>query len=201
MKIIIILFSILLSCGLLFSQNEVRCGNGRWNVKILADKEAKDINFKPKDIGFKELKKFDKKIKLSKKDGDEQRERLDDEKQVYRITGFLKEWDEKNDFDYHLIILLDYDNSIVCEIPSPDSCPEVKRTRFAEQYNKCRNTVMSLTTKHGNNKDKERTHILKHKVKVEIEGVLFHDLKHKKVKGAMPHFLELHPVLNIKIIE
>ena len=201
MKIIIILIFILLSSGLLSSQVKEKCGNGRWDVKILADRESSEINFNPVDIFYKQLKKFDKKIKLSKENGDEQRARLDDEKQVYRITGYLKEWEQKSDFDFHLIIALDDEHSIVCEIPSPDSCPEVRATKFAEQYRNCRNTVISLKIKKKNKDDYDKSHKIKHDVKVEIEGVLFHDLKHKKVKGAMPHFLELHPVLNIRVIE
>lgn len=201
MKRITIILIILFSSGFLISQDNEKCGNNRWEVKILTDKESNEINFNPVEISYKELKKFDKKERLSKKEGNENQPRLDDEKQVYRITGYLKEWDEKNDFDYHLIIELDKGHSIVCEIPSPDSCPEVRTSKFAGQYRKCRNTVLSFTNKHGRNKNSGKSHKLKHKVKVEIEGVLFHDLKHKKVNGAMPHFLELHPVLNIKVIE
>ncbi|MBI5324283.1 MAG: hypothetical protein HZB41_03215 [Ignavibacteriae bacterium] len=201
MKQIFVLLLILIINQLLFSQKAHPCGNNRWEVKILADNEAKEIKFEPIPIDYKALKVLDKNTRLSKENGDENKARLMDEKQVYRIKGKLKEWSEQNDNDYHLNIMLDKKHSIVCEIPSPDLCPEVRKTKFAMLYQKCRNKILSITYPHGIVNDGSSEHKLEHKVKVEIDGVLFHDLKHKKSKDAMPHFLELHPVLNINIIE
>lgn len=185
MKILIVLI-LFFSATLCTAQY---CPGWRWDVKALADEEAKTISFTAaRAITFEQLKKLDH---LELNIGDWFMKRRVEERHFVKLTGKIIQWKiEPNDFDYHIVVS-DGTNYIVCEIPNPE-CDGVKETIHAGEYKAARAFIRKLP-----NVVKNGWHIVSPDLgEFTLYGVIFHDFEHAAF-FSMPHGLEIHPVLKI----
>jgi hypothetical protein len=111
--------------------------------------------------------------------------------QAYKINVKLIEWKIEKDSDFHLVCKSIYgDSTFIAEIP----LPECANPLFSEQFKTCRDLIKSLKYK-----KKGKLNILTDDITLEITGILFHDFVHCQT-GHAPNGIELHPVVQIKII-
>lgn len=166
------------------------CGSSRWSVKTLTDHVINFDNTHFDTLNFVDLYLLDRPVKTFYNTI-----RMKDEYRIIVVKGILFAYIKESDNDLHVIFSSIYskDSSIICEIPSPFSCPEVALSPFASNFVETSNYVCSLkSTKEG------RWNFFSCKDTVWITGFLFHDFPHHVGQGHMPNFLEIHPVINIE---
>ena len=171
MAAIALLFSITNALG---QVKPHQCGFDRWAVKILDDKDAARIDFKPIDTRiaalvaqpFHEIP-YPEDSRISP-----------EEFRVYRIKAKLIAVKSESDGDLHLI-LADPEHeavTMVAEIPVPRCVP----AKYAEQFGQARDCIARLSPG----------------AIVTVIGVGFWDYIHN-ARGAAKNGFELHPVLSI----
>ena len=154
---------------------KIPCGLYRWQIKTLADPDARSIRWKPIDTTVKDL------VTMSSPAWFDHRRRNSNEYYVYRVRAILASVHRNLDQDYHLL-LRDPDDPryrLVAEIPNP-SC-----ARATEHYSDVaanRLTARALRARRG--------------ALVEITGVGFFDRLHR-TRGSAKNRFELHPVLDL----
>jgi hypothetical protein len=162
-----------------------QCGTERWNVKILEDSEAGDINFTPvsstvhKQLGFPKPAYHEDNLRDAT------------EKKVYKIKCKLIKYREEGDKDWHLVVQdLTTGEKMVVEIPSLD-CIDRSNPRF----NKIDVSRRRLKAQVGPVTSGYR--LPPAGTQLEITGVGFFDKSNHPTgfKGR-----ELHPVLEIKVL-
>lgn len=165
------------------SDSDDRCGGvERWEVKVMADEEAEDIDETPIETTIAELHKINTKLKANKYQED--KPRMEIEKQVFTIKHcFISKVLRENDNDLHLVIEDGEKRTIIAEIPDT-RCSQAKNSPWVEFFRDSRATMM----KHRNN----YRHFM-----FTVTGVLFVDKSHGQT-GRAPNNVELHPILEIK---
>jgi hypothetical protein len=168
------------------------CGMGRWTVKTAADGDAAAlINLdQPMDVTVREIYYWHGGQPYSK---GELRQRADtrmnsQERTIYRVRGFLKNFRiDSDDDDYQLVISDEDGNSLVAAIPSPDCAA---KSRFIDQLKSAR-AAFAQHHQAGADFLKEAIH-----EPVEIIGPGFFGIPEGQAYCA-PNFVEIHPVLKI----
>lgn len=170
--------------SLSFAPVVAECGVSRWEVKVLADADASKVKYKvPKKTTIKKL------IALKTPETGHNTPRLKMERQTYRIDCYIEEYKKEDDKDYHLIIR-DGEHGMVAEIVNP-TCPDADRSKHVESFKKVRD-LFDQYRKNGEYK--------KHRWR--ITGVAFVDVKHgTRPKGSADNRIELHPVLNLQVLD
>jgi hypothetical protein len=179
------------------SQSKVKECNGffRWDVKTLTDKGGLDLlSETPLDSTISELIKIHPPVHmfvLSKKDG--RLPRFDSEKHLVRVFAIIEKINIEADEDYHVVLRSpDSKASMIGEIPDPD-CPDLSTfPALKAKYRTARNQADSVWQQ----LKKTKTPVL-----VEITGVPFWDAPHFWIRGSSRTGREIHPVLNIRILE
>ena len=162
-----------------------QCGSERWDVKILNDTEAGDINFTPVTSTVK------KQLAFAKPAYHESNPRDPTEKKVYKINCILVKYMLESDSDWHLVVQdLVTNQQMVVEIPNID-CIDASNPRF----NKIEISRKRLKAAVGPVKTTPRTP--PPGTKLQIVGVGFFDKSNHPIgfKGR-----ELHPVLELKVL-
>lgn len=181
------LISLFLLLTLVFISFKDDCGGKqRWNVKILADKEASKINWLPKHTTIKDLtklvqpypiddKKFNKNIRFGY------------EFNVYEITCKIREYIKEEDGDYHLVLVDSKDTTftMVGEMPNPD-CDSTKNSKFVKSFREVRTEFEKYILPKGKVMD----------IKFTIIGICFFDKVHGQ-KGVAQNGVELHPIMDL----
>ena len=161
-------------------KKRIPCGLYRWQIKTLADPEAKSIRWKPIDTTIRDL------VSMTSPAWFDRRKRNSNEFYVYRVRAILAKVHRNLDRDYHLE-LRDPDDPrarLVAEIPSP-AC--ARATAGYSELAASRLTARALRARRGG-------------ALVEVVGVGFFDRLHK-ARGAAGNRFELHPVLEITEIQ
>jgi hypothetical protein len=171
----------------LFTYNSAcgQCGTERWNVKILEDAEAGDINFSPVSSTVH------KQLAFPKPAYHEANPRDATEKKVYKIRCKLIKYKAEGDKDWHLVVQdLTTNEKMVVEIPSLD-CIDQSNPRF----NKIDVSRRRLKAQVGPVTNDYR--LPPAGTRLEITGVGFFDKSNHPTgfKGR-----ELHPVLELKVL-
>ena len=150
------------------------CGSGRWAVKILADRDAARVDFRPAETTVSALVALKAHEAPYPRDGRVAPEEL----KTYRVTARFVRFTRQRDKDFHVYVTDPADDSkrMIVEIPAPECVKE-----RAEEYGKAREIVRSLAAG----------------ALVEIVGVGFWD-KRQSDRGAARNGFELHPVLSIQ---
>jgi hypothetical protein len=183
---------ILIVCFLLFIDRcFAQCGEERWDVKTLSDPDTSLINF---DNIIKttihEQASLTKPLKIKRN-----LPRRSDETSVYSINCYILGFKREKDMDIHIVIKdLDSEETMVAELPSP-WCPEVEETSRSKTFNKINEWFLNNIGKPG-----ERYKTLRKPIPVSITGVGFFDFVHGQ-KGMAPNGREIHPVLNITLLD
>ena len=158
---------------------KIPCGLYRWQIKTLADPEARSIRWEPIDTTVKSL------ATMSSPEWFERRRRNSNEFYVYRVRAILARVHRNVDQDYHLLLRDPEDSRyrLVAEIPNP-SC--ARATEYYSDVAANRVTARALRAQRG--------------ALVEVIGVGFFDRLHR-TRGSAKNRFELHPVLNLMEVE
>lgn len=201
--------AIVLVLGQQTSSAETKCGGTeRWAVKVGTDDGAKNIDIQtPQSISIRQINQIpDPRYKIQKGDNTT---RLDEEMNVYEVSGILRLFKYEADGDYHLVITdpsLKYSaggaaskgketgTSFIAEIADPKCYTGAKgspgrKSRWAEQLREARDQF-ELRFPGGEGEDR------KMEVPVTLVGVAFFDRDHGQIGRAKNGF-EIHPVLSI----
>src|SRR4030095_6538379 len=168
--------------GIVNRDKDEKCGGEeRWEVKVVIDDIAEEINSHVKVTTIEELNSIKTdtiKIKASTL-------RQDIEKQVYKIKDcFITHAIKENDNDIHLVIEDGKGNHMIAEIPD-SKCSDAKKSDYIKDYRKARKTFLKY--------QKTFDHY-----RFDITGVLFIDKKHSKPPtGNADNCIELHPVIEL----
>jgi hypothetical protein len=152
----------------------------RWQVKVLADDETSDINFKPENTTLHWL------ITQKTKPAKEKNPRQPIELKTYRIECRIDDFLYEDDGDVHLV-LKSGNETMIGEIPFP-YFPAAKESGFKTKFKNARKQFHKVVDNDPNYK--YRTVI--------VTGVGFVDKPHGQT-GKSDNNLELHPVLSIEL--
>jgi hypothetical protein len=164
-----------------------RCGVQRWAVKTLNDVDRDSVRPRPVDTTIEALAALPRPARLPAN-----RRIPPHEFTIYRVRGYLGEWDQEDDGDYHLVLfgLEDRRVSLIAEIPDP-GCQSACTSGYAGRFAAARQAL--TVSLHQLALSDEDTLIL------EVVGVGFFDHYHGQT-GAAPNFFELHPVLSLRAV-
>jgi hypothetical protein len=167
--------------GIIDRDNDTKCGGiERWDVKVLVDNKADELNSKVKVTTIEDMNAIPDTVKIKAST-----ERMDMEEQLYEIKDVLiTAAILESDNDIHIVIEDGKKNHMIAEIPDP-KCPDAKRSDYINDYKLARKTMLE----HKNDYNHYR---------FDITGVLFKDKKHpKSPTGNADNCIELHPVVKL----
>jgi hypothetical protein len=183
----------LTSCG---QEAKKECkGRFRWDVKTMTDsKGIKLFSEVPFDSTISQLilvRPPAKMFILSKKDG--RLPRFKSEEYLVKIVALVTKMDIRKDQDYHIVLKSpDSKASLIGEIPDPD-CSYIagfpvhcEKFRLARSQGDVIYKILKETKK---------------PVLVEVIGVPFWDAPHFWIKGSSRTGREIHPILEIRVLE
>ncbi len=164
------------------------CGDERWQIKTLSDRDAVRVRTTPVRATISELGALPRpRVRASfPRFGPA-------EFTTYVIAGCLRGWKIEDDNDLHLVIVDGVQPgaaTIIAEVPDP-ACEGVCRTRYGGAYADIRRR---MTDAFG--EPAVRLRRLRRMPRVEITGVGFFDVVHGQT-GRAPNAIELHPVLSM----
>ena len=192
MRLIFALSIILSNC--LFAQQGVY----RWDVKIGVDTAGQRI-YKKKYKPEKETVQNLSSKTANPKPANEERKnglRADAEKRKITVTGYITDTGTEDDGDYHLVVkALTGTKTLIAEIPDP-ATPKLKNfPGYKSDYTKARKEVDEKIGAPGS-----AVKPLDKKRKVKITGYVFFD-KAAHGKGHATNDVEIHPVIDIKVLD
>ncbi len=156
------------------AQAGARCGEERWNVKVLQDPDA------PRVASVAEPTTIAALTDIPRPDGSRpENARLPMELRLFRVRASLIRMLEQSDGDIHLVLadLRDPSVVLIAEIPDSACAP---RSRRSSDYARAQTWVRAQPLP----------------IEVEVEGVAFWDDHHGQA-GMARNGIELHPVLRI----
>jgi hypothetical protein len=158
------------------------CGVERWPVKTLTDSDRGRVRFlaHPARVGYLGS--------LAPQPGG-QSTRSPLEQRVYHVNGVLTRVKRESDSDYHLV-LADEGASLIAEMPYV-GCDA--GARFRPSITGARAALDNILG------GPVATSWRYPKLRVQITGVLFFDFAHGQT-GHAPNYVELHPVLGIRVL-
>lgn len=146
----------------------VTCGHERWPAKIAVPSGT------PQDATVAELVALERPAGITTKSG-----RLPAEHSLYRVRATLRMLIKEADHDAHLV-LEDGGQTIVAEIPDPDTCVLACSAKQAGAWRKARAAAKRLVGR-----------------RVVVEGAAFWDVR-KHATGHPASAFELHPVTSVR---
>lgn len=182
------LFAILLIINYsLFGQ----CGEERWDVKTLSDKDTVLIDFdNVVKTSISEQVNLPKPEKIKK-----DMPRLQSESTVYTLDCYIIGFKREKDMDIHIVIKdMKSEETMVAEYPSP-FCPEVKATSHYQEFVKLNEWFLKNI-----GKPKQQFHNLLRPIAVKITGVGMFDFVHGQ-RGMAANGREIHPVLKMSLLK
>ena len=173
-------------------------GPYRWAVKIGIDTAGQRI-YKPKYKAEKEtIQNLGSKTANPKPSSDERTngKRADAEKRKVTITGYITDTGAEDDKDYHLVVAaLTGTKTLIAEIPDPTTDKLKKFPGYKTKYKNARKEVDDKIGKPGSS-----VKPLPKKRKVKISGYVYFD-KHAHGNGHSDNDVEIHPILEIKVLD
>lgn len=156
------------------AQTGGRCGEARWDVKVLQDADAARIDLVPQPTSITAL------VGIPRPDAARgEHARLPLERRTFRVRARLLEVITQADGDVHLVLAEPADPSVVLVAEIPDSAC-APRSRRSSDFARAQQWV----------------HRQALPIEVEVEGVAFWDDRHGQI-GMARNGIELHPVLRI----
>jgi hypothetical protein len=195
MKTKIVLLSFLIVCNtyLVFTQCS---GSERWEEKILEDSKRDQINMTATNE-YKTVQDIRNIPFHSVGDNDE---RMDIEFKTVQINCKIKKFKfvggKKGDNDYHIVLypVGHPEITMVSEILDP-TCPSVKNAKYVKKFKKARDFIDNHSTMRIGSSAwwemEDVTYI--------VYGVLYRDQKHGVQPDQAPNFIEIHPILKLKV--
>lgn len=178
-------FLITVLCWALTPTAVLSCGQERWAVKTLADKDALRIVMNAIPAKISELSAIEPPVRAVL--DAHSNSRLPLELHTYRVAGWLVGYKREDDEDFHIVIedLEKRSSTMVVEMPSPTCVTpkfrhdaDVVRAQFEERFG-------HVPTKFKN--------VRRHRIKVEFIGPGFLDFVHGQT-GVAKNGIELHPI-------
>jgi hypothetical protein len=190
MKISLLKFVIIYSLFTIHYSLFAQCGEQRWDVKTLSDKDTVLIDFDNiVKTTVSEQVSLPKPDKIHKK-----MPRLSSETTVYSLDCYVIGFKREKDMDIHIVIKdMNLNQTMVAELPSP-YCPEVDSTSHAKEYIKVNNWFLKNI-----GKPTGKFHNLPQPISVTITGVGFFDFVHGQ-NGMATNGREIHPILSMDLL-
>lgn len=157
------------------------CGVERWDVKVLTDAAANDVNIFPVATTIKDL------VNLVTPTPNSNMPRQPVEKQTYTVHCIVEEIKLETDGDYHLLLQDSAGNHMIGEIPDP-TCNATTSSLYYGDIVRCRKFIDAHYSVGGSFQTVNRRMV--------ITGVAFVDPPHGQ-SDAAPNNLELHSILDI----
>jgi hypothetical protein len=175
-------------------QKSLKCGDWRWDVKSLTDKEGAGLlKAKPVIMDFGQLLDATAPRKLDvSNEKDKIQPRFTSEKEVVEITAYITSITiTQDDHDFSMVLKSPASGAtMLAELPNPDCASLDKFPAQRAQFKKTWKDLSLIMEKiSGNSKP----------VKVKITGVRFWDAP-TGGRGESPNGLEIHPVLSVTIL-
>jgi len=174
-------------CWLVAPIASLSCGEERWPVKTLGDKNAGAIDYAPQSSSVAALTALPA---PSRADLDAKSDtRFAPELHTYTVRALLVGFKLETDQDFHVVLADPHDTkkTMVVEIPNGDCVPAARRNQFA---------LLQAGFIRDFGKPVAKFKKLKTAVQVEVTGIGFFDFIHGQT-GVAPNGFELHPVLSI----
>jgi hypothetical protein len=180
-RVVVLIFAVLVPVGLI--GYVVACGSERWSVKTGSDADAQQIDLTTVyGAGVGDLGALPRPTYIPSNG------RADwVEFTMWQVYATLVEFKRETDSDYHLVLMDDYGNTMIAEIPQPSCVSDV--SPFKDYITNARaefDSVFHVTTS-----------FQYAYVPVLVTGIGFWDYNHGQI-GHAPNFVELHPVLDIQ---
>jgi len=191
-------------------------GSERWPVKVASDPEAKEIDASNVlEVSIGDLNAIKPSEHIA---GNDEYDRMEVEKRVYRVKGYLALYKMEPDGDYHLAIVDETGrmtrggsrskptgHSFVAEIPNGD-CFKGKRGKYPATSRFASEIEAAYAAFEAGVKDINPRAIRPGSIPVTITGVVFFDFDHGQIGRGRAHkdsrgkslVVELHPVLQIE---
>jgi hypothetical protein len=168
-------------------QRGLDCGDERWPVKTMSDRDAHLVNLDPQETTVDALRALPKPASLPNNG------RIPaTEISVFRVEVRAVEMKLQEDRDFHLVVADPSDSAktMIVEFPDPE-CEGAIDSRVVSQMASARQDFVSLFGTPSDS-DFEAIGML-----VVLEGVGFFDFIHGQ-RGVAPNGIELHPVLRVR---
>jgi hypothetical protein len=168
------------------------CGNERWDVKTLTDKDASKVALK----AIHPMPNIDA-LRILKEPytaWGNSMPRTTAETGVYEVEADVTAFKVEDDGDVHIVLAKpgNHEDTMIAEIPAPEclktSLVKTEATQSRISFQRIFGTLPKTVGK---------LHYPKTPIRVRIAGVLFFDKLHGQT-GVAPNGVELHPVLNIE---
>ena len=168
----------------------IACGEERWPVKTLSDKDAAQVNFTPVESSVAELRDLAPPPSLPPSS-----RIAPTELTVFTLTAQVVEMKFEEDRDIHLVIAQPGDASatMITEFPDADQCSGAVASADAAEMRTAR---AALVAAFGQPSSSQFTHLTG---TATLAGVGFFDFLHGQT-GVAPNGVELHPVLGFALV-
>ncbi len=166
-------------------------GHERWDVKVLIDAGAEDVNYTPTRISVDRLRDMPRPASVGRGAPRVPVSESPVEFQTYRVTRvFLVEAKREPDKDIHLVIRDRHrSHTMIVEFPDP-ACPDASRSLKVAEMRSARDAFVAACGRPSASRFTEL------RGRATIVGVGFFDLVHgTPQRGRAPNNIELHPVL------
>jgi hypothetical protein len=163
-------------------------GKYRWDIKLLTDTAGQRVfSMSPLETDIHQLVNISRPSSAERKNG-----RAESEKKKVSVDAYIVMFGKEDDKDYHLVLSsLDWKDSLIAEIPEPETEQLKEFTKLKNHYRIARTFIDSCIMNRS-----KRIHLIT-PIKVKITGVLFFD-KIGHGKGHAMNGIEIHPILEIK---
>jgi hypothetical protein len=161
------------------------CGEERWAVKTLSDRDASRVNFTPVITTVGELTSH-----AAHCEGGPDQRVHDEEFQTYELTGRIEIVRVEDDRDYHVVLsdLVDRSITMITEAVEP-ACEGAVSSPFVSMLREARTAFLNLFA--GSTVSSLVGRVFR------VRGVGFYDFNHGQT-GRARNCIELHPVLRIQ---
>lgn len=175
-------------------QKQIQCGQWRWDVKTLTDREGSALlNAKPVITGFDQFLEAKSPRKLDENNkADQIQPRFPSERKVVEITAYITTLTvSEKDHDFRMVLKSPLsERTCFAELPNPGCATFDKFQEHRKLFTKLWNDLVPIMDKiSGNSRP----------VKVRITGVPFWDAPSGE-RGASSSGLEIHPVLSVVVL-
>jgi hypothetical protein len=171
------------------------CGQERWPVKVLTDKDRHMIAKTPKSATVTFLGGLNAPPNDERTAANAKTHRIaDPEKTTYSVKAILLGYRKEGDGDFHLVLQdpNDQNATMIAEIPDPQC---VNDPTLASHLDKFRQALVARFGAPG-----KKTKRLAHPARITLRGIGFFDIAHATEQdGKAPNNIELHPVIGMSL--
>jgi hypothetical protein len=161
----------------------VACGQERWSVKTVIDKDATKVQESPTPTTINQLRQISAPINPNIRPNSRY---SPTELTTYEVTGYITLIKAETDQDYHIVLTDDKGRTMIVESTHPDCA---QQSRFTTEITEVRAAFDQAFGGPINSN-------IKSKKLATITGVGFFDHIHGQT-GVAPNGIELHPILQV----